>query len=248
MNHAPYLYFYYIGIASTPFGLAVNNTLWASSILTTIDPSFVPRWVVYKNTLEGLIGPDCTWIDVGCGDNSFVRELRHRCRNATGVDVSVPENTENFVLGNINHLPFPDASADLVTLRFVVEHIERREDLAEIVRILKPGGSLLFLTTNLLSPFVGLPRILPYRIKNYLITRIFSVSETDVFPTFHRLNTPAKVRNPVKGLSVRSVTYHSDLNMTRRSVFLIYLFWHIVTMPKPLNALRSNILGLYEKE
>ncbi len=43
-------------------------------------------------------------------------------------------------------LPFPDASFDLVTLDNVLEHVQDREKtLAEIRRVLKPGGCLLFL-------------------------------------------------------------------------------------------------------
>jgi len=217
-------------------------------ILRRIDPAFIPRWTVYKEMLISMMTPDAVWIDVGCGDNSMVHELKHRCRSAVGVDVLEPDNPEDFIKADITQLPFPDNHADIMTLRFVVEHLSSPDDLKEVLRVLKPHGRLLFITTNLLCPFVGISRIIPYRLKKALIRNIFKVNESDIFPAFHRLNTPGAVRHAIPGFQVESIRYVSDLNSVRTAVFVLYLLWHIVTMPSLFHSLRANILAVYSKK
>lgn len=225
----------------------MQNDLWAKKILDIVDPSFVPRWTVFKESLIRELDSTSIWIDVGCGNNALVRELKERCNVAVGVDIISPQNPENFISADIRALPFPDNYADVITLRFVVEHLESKNDLADVLRVLKPNGRLLFLTTNIWSPFVFFPRMLPNSLKHYLITKIFKVSDDDVFPTHHQLNTPASVRQSVAGFSFHSVQYISDLNTTRLLIFTVYLFWHIVTIPKFFNQFRANIFCIYKK-
>jgi SAM-dependent methyltransferase len=220
----------------------------AQKILRRIDPAFIPRWTVYKNTLISMLTPDSVWIDVGCGDNSMVRELKRRCRSAVGIDVLEPDIPDDFIKADISQLPFPDNYADVVTLRFVVEHLSSPDDLKEVLRVLKPNGRLLFITTNLLCPFVGIPRIIPFRLKNALIRKIFTVEESDIFPTYHRLNTPGAVRNAIPGFRVTSIHFLSDLNTTRFAIFALYSLWHVLTMPSPFRSLRANILAVYSKK
>ena len=91
-------------------------------------------------------------LDVGCGTGANL-ELLARYGEAEGVDVS-PEalafcrerGLQNVRQGEAEHLPYADASFDLVTGLDVVEHLD--DDVAglrEIRRVLRPGGrALLF--------------------------------------------------------------------------------------------------------
>lgn len=220
---------------------------WPQKIQHFVDPLFVPRWIVYKESLKNLLNPESFWIDCGCGDNSMVRELKHLCKFAVGIDIEKPENDVDFIKAEIGTLPFPENYADVITLRFVVEHLSSPEDLRDILRVLKPGGKLLFITTNLRSPFVAIPKLIPYRLRNKLISTIFKVNDSDVFPTFHRFNTPTVLRRSIPGFTLESIRFLSDLNSTRSLIFLIYLAWHVVTMPNILRSFRANILAVYTK-
>ncbi|KER09839.1 MAG: hypothetical protein HY22_08615 [[Candidatus Thermochlorobacteriaceae] bacterium GBChlB] len=192
---------------------------------------------------------ETTWVDAGCGNNIMVEGFGGKNKYAVGVDVETPEQTTApFVKADLKKLPFEDNSADLVTLRFVVEHLPSiSEDFADIVRVLKKGGEVVVLTTNLRCPFIFTARLIPFAIKNTLIQKLFKVSDDDVFKTYHQLNSPAQFQRGIDGLKLKQLIFISDLNSTRKPVFLLFLAWHILTMPKFLHSFRMNILGVYEK-
>lgn len=88
-------------------------------------------------------------LDVGCGDNETFRDNWHR--DAIGVDIR-PCKRERFVLANVEErLPFEDGSVAKVYLFDVIEHLDAPgKALAEIHRVLKPGGELELGTPNCL--------------------------------------------------------------------------------------------------
>jgi ubiquinone/menaquinone biosynthesis C-methylase UbiE len=53
---------------------------------------------------------------------------------------------------NVENLPYPNASFDIVTATEVIEHLEHyRQTLREIYRTLKPGGCCILSTPNVLN-------------------------------------------------------------------------------------------------
>ena len=80
--------------------------------------------------------------DIGSGDSPY-RDLWGRARYLA-IDLSNPEADLH---GSILSLPVPSQSADWVVCTEVLEHIfETERALAELRRVLKPGGSLLLST------------------------------------------------------------------------------------------------------
>jgi SAM-dependent methyltransferase len=107
-------------------------------------------------------------LDLGCGDGTYTRRLAEHFDRVTGVDVE-PERLEMFraeVAGTpladrlVIHqmageqLDLPDATFDVVTMIEVIEHVASVEQtLAEVHRVLTPGGRLLLTTPNTWFPF-----------------------------------------------------------------------------------------------
>jgi SAM-dependent methyltransferase len=116
---------------------------------------------VFDQILRGNIAPGMRVLDAGCGyGRNLVHLLRGGCEvfaldaDAQGVrhvlDLSASLNTglptENFKVGAIERMPFPDALADVVlcnaVLHFARDEKHFRAMLAELWRVLKPGGML----------------------------------------------------------------------------------------------------------
>ena len=116
---------------------------------------------VFDQILRGNIQPGMCVVDAGCGfGRNIVYLMRKGCRvfaidaDANGVEhvrrLSEALNTglpeANFQVGSIEHMPFADEIADVVICSAVL-HFARDEDqfqamLAELWRVLKPGGML----------------------------------------------------------------------------------------------------------
>lgn len=107
-------------------------------------------------------------LDVGCGTGAIALAVASRlgAGKVRGIDPS-PEMIEvatekatkagaaaDFQVAAIERLPFPDASFDLVTSSLMLHHLPpdvKRAGLAEVWRVLKPGGRFVavdFATTS----------------------------------------------------------------------------------------------------
>ncbi|MBI4536185.1 MAG: methyltransferase domain-containing protein, partial [Ignavibacteriae bacterium] len=171
-------------------------------------------------------------------------------RCALGIDIRVPENGTSipFVCGHLPFLPMRPASVDLLTLRFVVEHLEDiARDFSEVERVLRPGGHVVILTTNSESPLILFPRLLPFALKNWILRTMYKVDESDIFPTFHRFNSIRVMKRGIGRLRLERFYAIQDANFVRRWIFVPFLAWHVLTRPKPLQVLRTNILSVFVK-
>lgn len=106
-------------------------------------------------------------LDIGCGPGKLVRVLGRRVGpggTATGVDPSGEAIAHNrrrdsrhrYIRSTAQELALPDAAFDVITCTFVMHHIpeqHRTAALAEMWRVLKPGGRILIADTYLSDRF-----------------------------------------------------------------------------------------------
>lgn len=103
-------------------------------------------------------------LDIGCALGFMLEESRRAGWDPVGVETSAfaaryaAEHTGCPVhAGTLEQAALPSTSFDVVTLTDVIEHVPQPSTLvAEICRILRPGGVLLIVTPNFGSLFVRL--------------------------------------------------------------------------------------------
>lgn len=144
----------------------VANTWWEEDgfmavLRTSINP---PRFEYFRKALTEHIKLDpknLKVLDVGCGGGLLSEQFAALGCEVTGVDRSLP--SLNAAIAHANktglnirymeskgeNLPFEDAQFDIVCCCDVLEHVDNLDIIiAEISRVLKPGGVFFFDTIN----------------------------------------------------------------------------------------------------
>jgi 2-polyprenyl-6-hydroxyphenyl methylase / 3-demethylubiquinone-9 3-methyltransferase len=114
-------------------------------------------WVAQKITQEH--GAFARVLDVGCGAGFLSNHLAREGFEVTGIDASQASievaarhdatGKAQYLLGDALLMPFPDASFDVVCAMDFLEHVEEpAKAVAEMARVLKPGGTFFFHTFN----------------------------------------------------------------------------------------------------
>jgi ubiquinone/menaquinone biosynthesis C-methylase UbiE len=136
---------------------------WASSydFLTNILTLGQAKRLRTMTIDHALLKPGDFILDVGCGTGGVTIPARQRVGatgKAAGIDpapemIAVAQQKArrkgleiDFRIGVIEALPYPDASFDVVTSSLMMHHLPEHlqiKGLAEINRVLKPGGRLL---------------------------------------------------------------------------------------------------------
>ncbi|HEX9037706.1 MAG TPA: class I SAM-dependent methyltransferase [Ktedonobacterales bacterium] len=145
------------------FELLYNNrTLyWLASTIP-----FAGQWRVWQRlALERVVGSET--LEVGCGIGTLLADTLERGYHARAVDRSTqmvaatrrelrrrglrvaPETVQQ---ASVQALPFTDASFDTVISTFPTDYITDPATLAEIARVLRPGGRLVIVLGASLLP------------------------------------------------------------------------------------------------
>lgn len=111
-------------------------------------PTYIAKLNVVRNWLDSL-PPETRVLDAGCGEGVLVDEYAGRLR-IEGLDPNY--SSDRVRNGSVTALPFEDATFDRALCLDVLEHLtfeEQPRALAELRRVLRPGGELLVSVPNL---------------------------------------------------------------------------------------------------
>jgi demethylmenaquinone methyltransferase/2-methoxy-6-polyprenyl-1,4-benzoquinol methylase len=125
------------------------------------------RW--RRLAAEAVVRPGDAVLDACCGTGDLALAAERAGGRVTGLDFSEQmlararekSQTVEWVLGDATALPFPDVSFDAATVGFGIRNVPDLEaGLAELARVLRPGGRLACLEITrpegLLKPFFRL--------------------------------------------------------------------------------------------
>ena len=176
-------------------------------------------------------GGSISVLDVGCGTGGMMSWLsRYRQgANVTGLDVNAEavgfcrsRNHDQVTMGSATHLPFRSASFDLLTCFDVLVHLRGHESeraaMAEMFRVLRPGG-------------IALVRVAAYN---------WMRSSHDTTLDMHRRYTLKELTNKMEsaGFNVLGGSY---ANMF---LFPIAIMWRRVLQPLGLSPGGSDVKPL----
>jgi len=184
-----------------------------------------PGWQTSGEHVEKLVrgyaNPRTHVLDLGCGRGGVVELIWRDVKLAAGLDPDEPSLTEHHepglpvIRGRGEQLPFADQSFDLVVSLWVLEHVERPDDvLREVHRVLRPGGHFIFLTPNLRNPLLVLNRLaatLP-KLQRRVVPWMYGRVAADTFRVRYRANTESVLRRLAaqSGLEVAGLRVVSD--------------------------------------
>lgn len=129
---------------------------------------------------SGKDGRDLSLLDIGCSTGFMSQAYAQHFRHVTGVDIdrsAIEHAAQRFSADNVEFLVrdsmnmgFADNSYDVVTCTHIYEHVpDSCRLIAEIYRVLKPGGICYFTASNrlrLIEPHYNLPllSVIPKRL------------------------------------------------------------------------------------
>jgi SAM-dependent methyltransferase len=111
-------------------------------------PTYLAKLRAVRRYLDALPA-SARVLDAGCGEGVIVEEYARRLA-ITGVDANYA--SAHVTQGSLGSLPFPDGSFDHALCLDVLEHLSFEEQpraLAELHRVLTPGGELFVSIPNL---------------------------------------------------------------------------------------------------
>ena len=152
--------------------------------------------------VERWLTKDTAVLDLGCGRTGGVERFWEKARLAVGIDPDEEslrdrKNSLPVLRGAGGHLPFADATFDMVVSVWVMEHLDAPDDVfGEVARVMRPGGHFVFLTPNAWNPLIVANRagqLAPW-LQHRLVSNIYGRAKGDTFAVRYRANTTGRLR------------------------------------------------------
>ncbi len=207
----------------------------------------------FESIILRHLRPDHIVLDAGCGIYTYAH-IKGKCRMVIGVDADKSINRNNManaiIHADLNHLPFPDNTFDIVMSWTVLEHIEDPQIcFREISRVCKPGGLTVHTTPNMLHYANLFIKATPYSFHKWFIHKVIGANDFP-YPTLYKINTPKRLEKIVRMNGFTPVeTRLIDmgpiyLNWLTPAYAIVLIYHHIVNYFSFLSCLRGFIIGV----
>ncbi len=221
-----------------------------------------PKWEssveIFKKIVLDVVSKKTKLLDVGCGHSDLLKEAYQRTSQAYGIDPETDVLHRNPFLKDIRtefveKMSFENDFFDVVVSAWVLEHLENpKEAFAEIYRVLKPGGVVIFLTPNVWNYNVWLIRLIPERFHSFFTKKLYGRQDNDTFPKQYRINSLKKIKDILNTIGFEEEvlmtngdpSYISFNNIT----FRIAVFLEKILNFSIFRGSRVHIIGKFRKK
>ena len=183
--------------------------------------------------------PAEAFLDAGCGDGRYLAALAAELpERVAGVDISEriletarQQTAAELRQSNLESLPFADGAFDLVLCTQVIEHVlEAERGVAELARVLRPGGTLVISTDNA---------------RNH-ITRVLNAPRTAAVAALRLRGARGRIESPATAYtqaSFRALLERGGFTVERLETFRFHLMWPLDVGPltRALNAIDERL-------
>ena len=220
-----------------------------------------PNWddsvSVYRDYIDNNTYGDTKILDFGCGHVDFMKTAYSRTQYVYGIEPNKHTLRKNItiknkVVGVAEQIPFPDNFFDLSVSAWVVEHIDNpMEVFREIHRVLKPGGSLVFLTPNSWNYITWINRLIPNNTHDFLTRRLYDREEEDTYPVRYKMNSERSINAILLPLNFRKkqIIFNGDPSYIsfNRALFAISCLIERFFEFTDLESAKVHIIAIYQK-
>ena len=201
-----------------------------------------------------------TVLEIGPGPSNPTSRYLATLGELHGLDPS-DEVRQNDALKSASVLagdrfPFSDDSIDLCVSHDGLEHVpDPAKHLAEIRRVLKPGGAYVFRTPNRFHYVSLVARATPHWVHELVANRLRNLSAEahDPYPVLYRMNTERDIRrlSDLVGLQVETlhrVEKEPSYGMAAKPLFFAFMAYErVVNSTDWLAFARANFFGVLRK-
>lgn len=194
-------------------------------------------------------------LDLGCGRGGIVEQLAEDDPNIAGFDPDlaslIAHRLPDFPRAAAGEqLPCKADSFDLVYASWLLEHLARpQHSMAEIGRVLRPGGHFVFITPNGGHPLTWLNQLLSRlgRAQLALVQALYGRQTADTFPAYYRANSDARLEALAtnSGLQVTKLLFIRDPTYLALSPTLFRLSTRFEALLPPQR--RLHLVGTMQK-
>jgi len=155
-------------------------------------------------------------LDIGCANSPYSKYFKNR----KGFDIAEGPGVD--MVGDAHSLPFKDGEFEQILCTEVLEHLHTPEvAIGEMMRVLKPGGTLL-LTTRFIFPIHDAPHDY-YRYTKYGLRHLFR--EWDIVELKEEVTTLETI-----GVLLQRIGFQTRLRMNFVSKVGIFMFAKVLSM------------------
>jgi len=222
-------------------------------------PGWIDGTVEFWQLIRKYLSAPGNVLELGCGPTNRTSEfLSSIADRLEGLDVDEgARNNEHIDQVHIydgGAWPLEDASLDGVVADYVLEHVEHPSAVvAEVARVLKPGGVFLFRAPNVWHYVSMLSYLTPQWLHRLASNRLRNApSEArDPYPTYYRMNTRRSIRSlcrkaSLEELELRMIEKEPSYGMSSRILFHVFMLYErMVNKTGLLAGARANVLGAY---
>lgn len=222
-------------------------------------PEEKDKYAIIKDLISEPMTDGCVILDAGCGHKTNIPEHNSLKIKKIGMDMVLEDIRNNKTIdfglvSNINYIPLKNEAVDIIICNMVFEHLKKPEKaFAELSRVLKKDGHLIFMTPCIYNIVTFINRMIPNRFHRNFAKLLTGANETDIFPTYYKANSIGNLR---KMLGENNFV-EKDLIMYQPPPYtfvfsitickLMIRYYHLLNKYDWLKSLRGVIIARYQK-